>query len=109
MRFRNVCLGLLLILVSACPPGPERRNTDYWAEGDKVYFESYSKHGPDGRQVEGADPATIRDLALNGYGADKNRVYYRGRVLEGSDPKTFRVLNYQHYISQGRRPLLYGF
>lgn len=80
---RIVFLILISILVSGCT------SWNYRVTNENVAFEIRSwNHDPIIKNVEKADSATFMNLG-KGYGADRDRVFYKGNEIPNVDPKTF--------------------
>ncbi len=80
---RVYLLTMILLLLSGC-------GSQMYKINDQVTFEIRSwNHAPIIRDIENADPETFQDLD-DGFGKDKERVFYKGKEIIGADPATFQ-------------------
>lgn len=80
-RYYGYCLlPLFVMLLAGC--------TDYAVEKDGVYYKFWNEGQGRGRWRIDADPETFESIG-DGYGKDRQSVFYKGNPVPGADPATF--------------------
>ncbi len=94
-KYSAITLFSLLFLLSSCFYGPK-----YYEKDGQMYVKGNDfKWGKYNQLIEGADPATFREMEYP-FSLDANHVYYLSvtnrqkiNILEGANPATFEVLD----------------